>query len=133
MCCLFPTRLSTPSSLCLTPTPRVAPLRSPSLRYIDARDAASSVLYSLGLITPTPLGPGHHIFLIANADTVSPSNPTSTLVEKHFPGVPYAAGWTGKGSKFEGLLSTAKAKRELGWESQYGWRGQVEVGNHEKE
>lgn len=100
--------------------------------YIDSRDAASSVVYSLGLITPTPLSPGHHAFLIANDDTVSPNVATAELVKKHFPGVPYEAGWTAEGGKgvgkLEGLLSTAKARKELGWKSEHGWRTQAGEG-----
>ena len=81
---------------------------------------------------------GHHFYLIANDDTVSPSAATSDLVKKHFPNVPWEGGWTAKGGegeevkKFEGLLSTEKARRELGWRSVNGWRAQVKGEGHER-
>lgn len=100
--------------------------------YIDSRDAASSILASLSSSKT-----GHHWYLIANADTVSPKCATEELVKKHFAGVKWAGGWTGKEvgkpvGKFEGLLSTEKARRELGWVAEHGWRGQVEGDKHEQ-
>ena len=81
--------------------------------YIDARDGAQAVLLSL-----LRAKPGFDRFIIANADTVL-DVPSASLVAEHFPGVEVR----GTLGEHETLLSITKARAELGYEPQYGWRG----------
>jgi nucleoside-diphosphate-sugar epimerase len=87
----------------------------------DARDGAQACRLALEKSYT-----GHHVYLIANADTVF-NAPTSELVERHFSAVewdpeemkaPAANRWEGR----EGLLGIGKARRELGFEPRYTWR-----------
>ena len=80
--------------------------------YIDARDAAQAVLLSL-----VRSKPGFDRFVIANADTVL-DVPTAQLVADYYPGLELRR----ELGEFETLLSIEKARRELGYEPQFGWR-----------
>jgi UDP-glucose 4-epimerase len=62
---------------------------------------------------------GHSIYYIAGDDHSLGTTTTKEVVETHYPGVP----WTPVSeSKYEGLVSCAKAKKELGWSPKYTWR-----------
>ncbi|KAG8850447.1 hypothetical protein FRB96_009692 [Tulasnella sp. 330] len=88
--------------------------------YIDTRDAACAIHLALEKDYK-----GHHIYLIANADTVF-NTATAKLVKDHFPGVEWnEAAMRHPEGKFkgnEGLLDIGKARKELGWEPRYSWR-----------
>jgi len=81
--------------------------------YIDARDAAQAVLLAL-----TRNKPGFDRFIIANSNTVL-GVPSSELLAAHFPEVEVR----GQLGEFETLLSIGKARRELGYEPKFDWRG----------
>ncbi|SFO94259.1 Nucleoside-diphosphate-sugar epimerase [Bradyrhizobium sp. Ghvi] len=80
--------------------------------YIDARDGAQAVRLSL----ETDIK-GAEVFVIANADTVSPT-PSVELAQKYFPGVPFKRKISGN----ETLLSIDKARRVLGYSPKHSWR-----------
>ena len=80
--------------------------------YIDARDGAQAVRLSLEADIK-----GAEVFVIANADTVSPT-PSVELAQKYFPGVPFKR----KISGHETLLSIDKARRVLGYSPKHSWR-----------
>jgi nucleoside-diphosphate-sugar epimerase len=91
-------------------------LRQWNLRgYVDARDVAQAC--RLGIEAPV-IGADH--FIIAAADTVM-ERPSRELVAEAFPKV--RATRELKGS--ETLLAIDKARRILGYEPRYSWRGQV--------
>jgi nucleoside-diphosphate-sugar epimerase len=81
--------------------------------YIDARDASQAIRRAL----EAPIR-GAEIFVIANADTVM-LRPNAELMAEVYPGVPLAQGASGN----ETLLSIEKARRLLGYQPQYSWRG----------
>ncbi len=81
--------------------------------YIDARDAAQAVRKAIEASFT-----GAEIFIIANADTVM-RRPNSELMAEVYPGVTLKEG---VGSN-ETLLGIEKAKRMLGYQPQYSWRG----------
>lgn len=81
--------------------------------YIDARDGAQAVRKALAYETP-----GVEVFVIANADTVM-SRSSASLAAEVFPGVPV----TRELGEHETLLSIDKARRVLGYEPEYSWRG----------
>ena len=83
--------------------------------YIDARDAAQAVRKAL----EAPLK-GAEVFIIANADTVM-TTPITQLVAQFYPGVP----WKREVGPLESVFSIEKARRLLGYEPQYSWRGEV--------
>jgi nucleoside-diphosphate-sugar epimerase len=80
--------------------------------YVDVRDAAEACRLALEaeLI-------GAEVFGIAAADTVM-NRPTRELLAEVFPDVPVRGGL----DEFASLLSTAKAKRLIGYEPRFGWR-----------
>jgi nucleoside-diphosphate-sugar epimerase len=86
--------------------------------YIDARDGAQAVRRALEFETP-----GCEVFIIANADTVM-SRPNAELLAEVFPGVRVREGL----GEHETLLSIDKARRVLGYEPAYSWRGEVTGG-----
>jgi nucleoside-diphosphate-sugar epimerase len=83
--------------------------------YIDARDGAQAV--RLALTYPEP---GLEIFVIANADTVM-SRSSADLAAQVYPHVPV----TKELGPHETLLSIDKARRLLGYQPRYTWRGDV--------
>ena len=83
--------------------------------YIDVRDAGQAVHRAL-----TARGPGYETFIIANADTVM-SRSSASLAAEVFPDVTV----TKELGEHETLLSIAKARRLLGYEPQFGWRGSL--------
>jgi nucleoside-diphosphate-sugar epimerase len=83
--------------------------------YIDARDAAQAVRKAI----EAPLK-GAEVFIIANADTVM-TTPITQLVAQFYPGVP----WKREVGPLESVFSIEKARRLLGYEPQYSWRGEV--------
>ncbi|MFK4577028.1 NAD-dependent epimerase/dehydratase family protein [Bradyrhizobium ottawaense] len=80
--------------------------------YIDARDGAQAVRLSLEANIK-----GAEVFVIANADTVSPTSSVE-LAQKYFPGAPFKR----KISGHETLLSIDKARRVLGYSPKHSWR-----------
>ncbi|KMZ12251.1 UDP-glucose 4-epimerase [Candidatus Burkholderia humilis] len=96
-------------------------LKDPALRkriawsYIDGRDLATAC--RLGI---EKNGLGFQVMNVA-ADDVSSDQPTATLVERFYPGVPIKKPL----GEFETLLSNEKLKRLLGWQQAYRWREQV--------
>ncbi|GAA2035610.1 NAD(P)-dependent oxidoreductase [Agromyces tropicus] len=80
--------------------------------YIDVRDAAQSVRRALEADVD-----GARAYVIANADTVM-SRPTRDLVEEFFPGVSLKRDFAGT----ESLFSIERARDELGFEPEHGWR-----------
>ncbi|MEU0094792.1 NAD(P)-dependent oxidoreductase [Kribbella sp. NPDC006257] len=81
--------------------------------YIDARDGAQAVRRALELDTT-----GTDVFIIANADTVM-TRPNEELLAEVFPGVPVKKPFAPN----ETLLSIDKARRVLGYDPQFSWRG----------
>ncbi|GGL13874.1 NAD-dependent epimerase/dehydratase family protein [Nocardia jinanensis] len=80
--------------------------------YIDTRDGAQAVRKALERAIV-----GYEVFVIANADTVM-DRPTAELVAEQFPEIPITRELIGH----ETLLCIDKARRELGYEPQFGWR-----------
>ena len=80
--------------------------------YIDVRDAAQSVRRSLEAEVA-----GARAYVIANADSVM-SRPTSRLVEEFFPGVELRREF----GEHDSLFSIDRARAELGFEPEHGWR-----------
>ncbi|MGR0320727.1 NAD-dependent epimerase/dehydratase family protein [Agromyces sp. ZXT2-3] len=80
--------------------------------YIDVRDAAQSVRRAVEAEVS-----GARAHVIANADTVM-TRPTRALIEEFFPHVPLKAEFDGNAS----LFSIERAREELGFEPEHGWR-----------
>ena len=80
--------------------------------YIDARDGAQAVELALAKARP-----GFEAYIIAAADTVM-ARPNAELVAEVFPGVELRGDLGGNDS----LLSTAKARRDLGYAPAHSWR-----------
>lgn len=83
--------------------------------YIDARDAAYA--FRLGIEASIE---GHQVFSI-NADVNRCTMPVHTLVERYYPGVPVATGFSDHAS----LTSNQKAKNLLGWEPRHRWEDDI--------
>jgi nucleoside-diphosphate-sugar epimerase len=81
--------------------------------YIDARDGAQAVRLALESELT-----GTEVFIIANADTVT-SRPNAALVKEFYPDVEVR----GDLGEHDTLLSIDKARRTLGYQPAYGWRG----------
>ena len=81
--------------------------------YIDARDGAQAVRRALDHDAR-----GADVFIIANADTVM-SRSSADLVAEQYPGVEVRR----ELGEHETLLSIDKARRVLGYEPQFSWRG----------
>lgn len=81
--------------------------------YIDARDAAQA--FRLALESNLK---GAEIFVIANADSVM-ERPNEELLNELYPNVPHKRAF----GPNETLLSIEKARRVLGYEPRYTWRG----------
>jgi nucleoside-diphosphate-sugar epimerase len=81
--------------------------------YIDARDGAQAVRLALESELT-----GTEVFIIANADTVTP-RPNAALVKEFYPDVEVR----GDLGEHDTLLSIDKARRMLGYQPAYGWRG----------
>ena len=82
--------------------------------YIDGRDGAQAVRLALEHAST-----GVDVFIIANADTVM-SKRSADLAAEVYPGVPLSR----ELGEHETLLCIDKARHVLGYEPQYGWRGQ---------
>src|SRR6266516_3688767 len=80
--------------------------------YVDARDVAQSCRLALEADIS-----GAEAFIIAAADTVM-YRPSRELLAEVFPGVPLR----GEIGEFDTLLSSAKARKMLGYRPQYSWR-----------
>ncbi|MGP3966646.1 NAD-dependent epimerase/dehydratase family protein [Streptomyces sp. 6N223] len=83
--------------------------------YIDARDGAQAVRKGLEYEAA-----GREIFVIASPDTVM-STPSAELAAAEFPGVEVR----GELGRHESLMSTAKARRLLGYAPRHSWRDHV--------
>ncbi|GHJ38660.1 UDP-glucose 4-epimerase [Streptomyces sp. TS71-3] len=83
--------------------------------YIDARDGAQAVRKGLEY-----QGTGVEVFVIASPDTVM-STPSDELAAAEFPGVEVRGGL----GRNESLMSTAKARRVLGYAPGHTWRNHV--------
>jgi len=81
--------------------------------YIDARDCAQAVRKALHVDF---VGADH--FIIANADSAM-TRPSAELMAEVFPNVALRGEITGN----QTLLSIEKARRVLGYEPEYSWRG----------
>jgi nucleoside-diphosphate-sugar epimerase len=81
--------------------------------YIDGRDGAQAVRRALEHDTT-----GVDVFVIANADSVM-SRRSADLAAEVYPGVPV----TKELGEHETMLSIDKARRVLGYEPQFSWRG----------
>ncbi|KZE93975.1 UDP-glucose 4-epimerase [Agromyces sp. NDB4Y10] len=80
--------------------------------YIDVRDAAASVRLALEAEVT-----GARSYVIANRDTVM-SRSTAALIEEFFPGVELRREF----GEHESLFAIDRARAELGFEPQHGWR-----------
>jgi nucleoside-diphosphate-sugar epimerase len=85
--------------------------------YVDARDAAQACRLALesGLR-------GAEVFIVAAADTVM-DRPSAALMAEVYPDVEIR----GPLGEFETLLAIGKARRLLGYEPVYSWRGELVV------
>jgi nucleoside-diphosphate-sugar epimerase len=81
--------------------------------YIDGRDGAQAVRRAL-----EHEATGVDVFVIANADSVM-SRRSADLAAEVYPGVPV----TKELGEHETMLSIDKARRVLGYEPQFSWRG----------
>jgi nucleoside-diphosphate-sugar epimerase len=81
--------------------------------YVDARDAAQSCRLAL----ENDLA-GAELFIVAAADTVM-NRPSVDLMAEVYPDVELRNGI----GEFETLLSIEKARRVLGYEPAFSWRG----------
>ncbi|MHA6626240.1 hypothetical protein ACU61A_12465 [Pseudonocardia sichuanensis] len=81
--------------------------------YIDGRDGAQAVRLAL-----EHEATGVDVFVIANADSVM-SRPSADLATEVYPGVPV----TRELGEHETMLSIDKARRVLGYEPRFSWRG----------
>jgi nucleoside-diphosphate-sugar epimerase len=81
--------------------------------YIDARDGAQAILLAVQRAKP-----GFDRFLIANSNTVLP-NENDALIAEFYPGVEVR----GDVSSNVTLLSIEKARRELGYQPKFDWKG----------
>ncbi len=81
--------------------------------YIDGRDGAQAVRRAL-----EHEATGADVFVIANADTVM-SRRSADLAAQVYPGVPV----TRELGEHETMLSIDKARRVLGYEPRFSWRG----------
>lgn len=79
--------------------------------YIDTRDVAKAVQQALEVELT-----GHEAMFIAAPDTFMPQ-PTRELLARFYPNTELRAPFAGR----EGLLSTAKAQRLLGWNAEHTW------------
>lgn len=86
--------------------------------YVDARDVAQSCRLAL-----TADVTGAEAFIIAAADTVM-RRPNRELMAEYFPNVPLR----GEVGDHASLLSVDKARRVLGYEPAYSWRGVLAEG-----
>ncbi len=84
--------------------------------YIDARDGAQAVRKGLEYDAT-----GVEVFVIASPDTVM-STPSAELAAAEFPGVEVR----GELGRHESLMSTAKARRLLGYAPAHSWRDHAE-------
>lgn len=80
--------------------------------YIDSRDAARAVRLSLEADLT-----GAHVFTIAAPDTLM-SQPSRDLIAAHFPNAEVAPEFDGH----DALLSSEKARRQLGFEADHTWQ-----------
>ena len=81
--------------------------------YIDGRDGAQAVRKAL-----EHEATGTEVFVIANADTVM-SRSSAELAAQVYPGVTV----TKELGEHETMLSIDKARRVLGYEPEFSWRG----------
>ena len=84
--------------------------------YVDERDVGSACRLAIEADLT-----GACSYVIAAADTVM-DRPSRDLMAEVFPGVPVRDGL----SKYGSLLSTANARRELGYEPAHSWRDHVD-------
>lgn len=97
----------------LPPVGERGPARAWNLwSYVDIEDAARAC--ALALTTPVS---GHQRLIIAAADNLA-GEPSRTLMETHFPGVPLPETLAGEAS----LLSSARAAERIGYRAQVSWR-----------
>ncbi len=83
--------------------------------YVDCRDAAQAVGLSL-----TANVSGADVFIIAADDTVM-NRPSAELMAEYFPATRLAPDL----GTYQSLMSSAKAKRVLGYQPQHSWRDHV--------
>jgi len=83
--------------------------------YVDARDVAQSCRLALEASVS-----GAEVFIVAAADTVM-NRPSRDLLAEVFPDVPLRGSLDDHGT----LLSSAKARRLLGYEPRFSWRDHV--------
>jgi nucleoside-diphosphate-sugar epimerase len=83
--------------------------------YVDARDVAQSCRLALEAGVA-----GAEVFIVAAADTVM-NRPSRDLLAEVFPDVPLRGSLDDHGT----LLSSAKARRLLGYEPRFSWRDHV--------
>ncbi len=81
--------------------------------YVDVRDAAQCC--RLGVEAD---GLGAEVFYVAAADTLR-DEPTVELIRRHFPDMEVRPGLQG----YQTAISIDKARRLLGYQPQYSWRG----------
>lgn len=81
--------------------------------YVHGEDLAEAVK----LAVEREIEPGFHAFYIAASDNGT-TLPTRKLLEEYYPCVPRRPGI----SQFGGLISSARAARQLGFEARLGWR-----------
>jgi nucleoside-diphosphate-sugar epimerase len=83
--------------------------------YVDARDVAQACRLALSADVQ-----GAEAFIIAAADTVM-DRPSRELMASSFPGIPVRDGL----DEYGALLSSAKARRLLGYEPMHSWRESI--------
>ena len=87
--------------------------------YVDVEDVVDAVRCSLRVD-----GIVHDAFLLAAADT-SATVPTRTLVERHYPGIPWSrpeAELEADAGAYHGLFDCSHARDVLGWVPRRSWR-----------
>ena len=91
--------------------------------YLDLRDAAAAVLASLRAVERRDLA-GRHLRLVLSADDTYSADKSRALAARGWPGVPLDGALGGH----DALLSTRRARTEIGFAPQYRWRDYTRTG-----
>jgi nucleoside-diphosphate-sugar epimerase len=81
------------------------------------QDVAAAAV--LGLTCPDP----GHVTLLLCADDIASDTPSREMAAKVHPEVPWRGGPAYDADPFKALVDNSKAKRVLGWQPKYTWRG----------
>lgn len=121
--CLRPPGVTRPEYYALARERRAANPESewsPSWEYgaiCHVQDVAAAAV--LALTCPDP----GHVTLLLCADDIASDTPSREMANKVHPEVPWHGGTDYEADPFKALVDNSKAKRVLGWQPKYTWRG----------